>query len=134
LDELLTMNKKERTRLEVLHQLEEKRLKQRKAAEILGGSERYIRRLLRTYCQEGERGLITKRLGVPSNNRLAPESVAKAGDLIYERCHDFGPTLAHEKLSEIHDLKISRESVRSLMAAEELWKPRKPKRPPVHQM
>ena len=134
MDELLIMSKKELTRLEVLQQLEEKRLKQRKAAEILGVSERHVRRLLRMYRQEGEKGLISKRRGKPSNNRLAREVVDKARDLIYERYHDFGPTLAQEKLSEIHDLNISRESVRSLMIAEELWKPRQVKRPPVHQM
>jgi hypothetical protein len=55
-------------------------------------------------------------------------------DLIYERYQDFGPTLAHEKLSERHGLHISRESVRGLMIAEGLWKPKKLKRPPVHQM
>jgi hypothetical protein len=128
------MSKKELTRLEVMQRLEEKRLKQKEAAELLGISERHVRRLLCAYRQDGESGLISKRRGVPSNNRLAIEVVVKARDLIYERYHDFGPTLAHEKLSEIHGLQISRESIRSLMIAEELWRPKKLKRPPVHQM
>jgi transposase len=117
-----------------MQRLEEKRLKQREAAEILGISERHVRRLLRNYRRDGERGLMSKRRGKPSNNRLAREVVAKARDLIYERYHDFGPTLAQEKLLEIHGLKISRESVRRLMIAEGLWKPKKVKRMPVHQM
>jgi len=134
LDKLLTMSKKELTRLEVMQRLEEKRLKQKEAAELLGISERHVRRLLCAYRRDGESGLISKRRGAPSNNRLAIEVVVKARDLIYERYHDFGPTLAHEKLSEIHGLQISRESIRSLMIAEELWRPKKLKRPPVHQM
>lgn len=134
MDKLLTMSKKELTRLEVIQRLEEKRLKQKEAAELLGISERHVRRLLCAYRQDGESGLISKRRGVPSNNRLAIEVVVKARDLIYERYHDFGPTLAHEKLSEIHGLQISRESIRSLMIAEELWRPKKLKRPPVHQL
>ncbi|MGD8753683.1 MAG: hypothetical protein PVG14_19800 [Anaerolineales bacterium] len=72
--------------------------------------------------------------GKPSNYRLAREVVAKVKDLIYERYHDFGPTLAQEKLLEIHGLKISRESVCSLMIAEGLWKPSGLKRMLVHQM
>ena len=46
----------------------------------------------------------------------------------------FGPTLACEKLVESEGLKISNESVRGLMIAEGLWKPRKARKVVVHQM
>lgn len=134
MDKLLTMSKKELSRLEVMQRLEEKRLKQREAAEILGISQRHVRRLLRTYRHDGESGLISKRRGSPSNNRLSSEVTVRVMDLIYKRYHDFGPTLAHEKLTESHGLQISRESVRGLMIAEGLWKPKELKRSPVHQM
>ena len=134
MDKLLTMSTKELTRLEVMKRLEEKRMKQREAAEMLAISERHVRRLYRAYKTGGSEGLISKRRGRASNNRLAPEVAAKARDLIYEHYPDFGPTLAHEKLIEMHGLKISRESVRGLMIAEGLWKPKKLKRPPVHQL
>ena len=134
MDELLTMSKKELTRLEVMVRLEEKRLKQREGAERLGISERHVRRLLRKYRKEGERGLISKRRGKASNNRMKPEVKRQAIDIIHSRYHDFGPTLAHEKLSEVHKLKLSVESVRQIMIAEGLWKPRKAKRQAVHQM
>jgi hypothetical protein len=58
----------------------------------------------------------------------------KAIDLIYEYYQDFGPTLAHEKLTEVHGLKLSDESVRRLMITERLWKPKCAKKPPVYQM
>ena len=134
MEKLLTMSKKELTRLEVMQRLEEKRLKQREAAEILGISERHVRRLYRGYRQAGEQGLISKRRGKASNHRLAPEVVVKVRDMIYERYEDFGPTLAHEKLTEVHGLNLSRESVRRIMIEEGIWKPRKVKRPLVHQM
>ena len=134
MDKLLTMSKKELTRLEIIQRIEEKRLTQRKGSEILGISERHLRRLLSAYRKEGEQGLISRRRGRPSNNRIGEELKAKVLDLIYERYADFGPTLAHEKLTEKHALKISRESVRKLMIAEGLWKPKKLKAPPVHQM
>jgi transposase len=128
------MSQKELTRLEVIQRLEEKRLRQKEAAEILGVSPRHIRRLLRAYRQEGEKGLISKRRGKPSNHRLGLAVVTQARDLIYERYSDFGPTLAQEKLSEIHGLQISRESVRQLMIAEGLWKPKKARKASIHQM
>ena len=134
MDELLTMSKKELTRLEVIQQLEQRRMRQKEAAEILGVSSRHIRRLLHSYREHKEKGLISKRRGKPSNNRLKAETKQEATDLLYSRYHDFGPTLAHEKLTEVHDLTLSVESVRQIMIAEELWKPRKVKRTAVHQM
>ncbi len=134
MDELLTMSKKELTRLEVIQQLEQRRMRQKEAAEILGVSTRHIRRLLQSYREHKEKGLISKRRGKPSNNRLKAETKQEATDLLYSRYHDFGPTLAHEKMTEVHDLTLSVESVRQIMIAEELWKPRKVKRTAVHQM
>ena len=128
------MSKTELTRLEVIRRTEEKRLRQSEAAEMLGVSERHIRRLLRAYRHEGEQGLISKRRGRPSNNRLQSEVKQAVIDLLHSRYADFGPTLAHEKLVEVHRLKLGKESVRQLMIAEGLWKPRGRKRQAVHQM
>ena len=132
--ELQTMSKQELSRLEVLQRLEEKRMKQHEAAEQLGVSVRQVKRLLRIYRQEGIAGLVSKRRGKPSNNRLAVEVKQQALGLIGERYADFGPKLAHEKLTEVHELELSVESVRQLMMAAELWQPRRAKRPVVHQM
>jgi hypothetical protein len=97
-------------------------------------SVRQIKRLYRAYKGQGAKGLISARRGKESNNRLDAVVVKQALDLIYERYRDFGPTLAHEKLVEVHGLKISDESVRRLMIAEGVWKPKRAKKPPVHQM
>lgn len=134
MDELLTMSKKELTRLEVMQRLEQGHMKQREAAESLGVTARHIRRLLQSFRQQGEQGLISKRRGKPSNNRLQAETRQQAIKLIKERYHDFGPTLAYEKLTEVHQLKLSVETVRQIMIAEEQWQPRKAKRAEAHQM
>ena len=134
MEKLLTMSKQELTRLEIIQRLEEKRMRQTEAAELMGISPRHVRRLLRAYREQGEQGLISKRRGKPSNNRLKTEVKQQAVDLLHSRYHDFGPTLAHEKLSEIHKLKLSPESVRQIMIAEGLWKSRKVKRKAVHPM
>lgn len=133
-DELLTMSNREISRLEVIQRLQEKRLSQKEAAEMLGLSTRQVKRLLRTYKAQGAKGLVSKHRGRPSNNRLDESVVQQVIDLIYARYRDFGPTLAHEKLTEVHGLQLSRESVRRIMISEGVWKARRAKRASVHQM
>jgi transposase len=128
------MSNQELTRLEVMQRLMDKRLAQKEAARMLDLSVRQIKRLFRAYKTQGAKGLISARRGKASNNRLDPQVVQQAIDLIYERYQDFGPTLAHEKLVEAHGLKLSDESVRKIMIAEGIWKPKRAKKPSVHHL
>jgi transposase len=128
------MSAKEITRLEMMQRLKDKRLTQKEAAHLLGLSTRQIKRLWRAYRKHGAQGLVSRRRGKASNNRLDAGVVQQALDLIQEKYTDFGPTLAHEKLTEVHHLTLSRESVRRIMIEEELWKPKRAKRPSAHQM
>ncbi len=130
----LTMSAAELTRLEIMHRLENKRLSQKTAAEILGLSVRQIKRIWRAYRRHGAAGLVSKKRGKPSNNRLKPGIRQQALDLLYRHYYDFGPTLAHEKLTERHHLKLAIETVRKLMIAEGLWKHKKSKKVIEHPM
>jgi transposase len=134
MDELLTMSNAEITRLEIMQRLKDKRLIQKEAARMLGISIRQVKRLYRAYKAKGASGLVSQRRGKPSHHRLAPAIVQQVIDLVYEHYRDFGPTLAHEKLTEVHGLKLSDESVRQLMIVEGIWKPKRAKKPSVHQM
>ena len=134
MDELLTMSNREITRLEIMQRLKEKRLTQKEAAGMLGISTRQVKRLWRAYRKKGAQGLVSKRRGKPSNNRLDAGVAQQALDLIKEKYEDFGPTLAHEKLTEEHQLQLSRESVRRIMIEEGVWKPKRAKQPSAHQM
>jgi transposase len=128
------MSTKELSRLEVMQRLVEKRMEQSEAASILDVSRRQIKRLLRVYRREGAKGLVSKRRGKPSNNRLPDTTKQKALDLLKSKYVGFGPTLAHEKLVEREGLQISDESLRQLMIAEELWKPRQARKVVTHPM
>lgn len=128
------MSNREISRLEVMQRLKKKQLTQKEAAQLLGISTRQVKRLWRAYCEKGAKGLVSGRRGKPSNNRLDAEVVQQALDLIQEQYKDFGPTLAHEKLTEVHQLPLSRESVRRIMIEERIWKPKRAKQPPMHQM
>jgi hypothetical protein len=128
------MSKQELSRLEVMQRLKDKRLTQEEAAQVLELSVRQIKRLFRADKAQGANGLVSARRGKASNNRLDPQIVQKAIDLIYAHYQDFGPTLAHEKLVENHQLQLSDESVRKIMIAEGIWKPKRTRQPAVHQM
>lgn len=117
-----------------MQRLKEKRLTQKEAANLLGLSTRQIKRLYRKYRREGAQGLVSQRRVQASNHRLDEKVIDRALDLIQAKYKDFGPTLAQEKLSEVDQVRISRESVRKLMIEEGLWKPRRAKKPSVHQL
>ena len=134
MDKILQMSVKELNRLEVMQKLEERRMRQKEAARILGVSVRHIKRLLKNYRHEGAQGLVSKRRGRSSNNRLSDGTSRKALGLLKSKYAGFGPTLACEKLVEVDGLQISKESVRQLMITEDLWRSRKARKAIVHQM
>jgi transposase len=134
MDELLSMSSKEITRLEAMQRIRDKRLTQKEAARMLNLSVRQVKRLYRAYKARGAKGLISARRGKPSNHRVDERVEQRALDLLKAKYEGFGPTLAHEKLTEVHGLRISRESVRKLMIIEGLWKAKRAKKPSVHQM
>ena len=98
--ELLLMSGTELDRVAVLQRVLEKRLTRRQAAEQLGISPRQARRLAKALETGGPSALVHKRRGRPGNRALPVELRDRAVALIRERYHDFGPTLAREKLAE----------------------------------
>jgi hypothetical protein len=130
----LLMSRKELNRLEVMQKLSEQCLGQKEAGIVLHLSTRQIKRLLKAYRKRGAAGLVSKHRGRKGNNRLSEEVKRRALNLLKTKYKGFGPTLAHEKLVERDKLRLSDESVRQLMIAEDLWKPRKAKKVVIHQL
>jgi hypothetical protein len=127
------MSDGELTRLEVLRDLDHGRLTSETAAQLLRLGRRQVFRLLRAYRTEGPTGLISKRRGRRSNRRK-PEAFRRAVlALIREWYWDFGPTLAAEKLREVHGIALGRETLRLWMIEAGLWLDRKQRRKRVHQ-
>ena len=94
-----------------------------------GGSQR----LIRSYKEEGHRGLISKRRGKANPRKMPVGEKLKIVATIREKYHDFGPTFASEKLREQENILVSRETVRKLMIEEGLWEVQKKKEKKVHQ-
>ena len=132
-ENLVTMSKKELSRYTALEQVLEKRMKQVKAAEMLGISERHFRRLIKAYKEQGAAGLLSKKRGKPSNRRLPEKLKSKTLNLMKTKYEGFGPTLGSEKLKENEEITISKETLRQWMIEEGLWKDRKLKKPKLHQ-
>jgi len=63
----------------------------------------------------GAAGLVSKKRSRPSNRRHSEEFRNAALDLIRERYLDFGPTLAREKLIELHHISLAKETLRQWM-------------------
>lgn len=120
-------------RLKIIQDVVDRRLTTQMAAQRLGISARQCRRLLLRYRESGPLGMANRRRGKPSNNQL-PDGLAQyALNIIRVRYTDFGPTLACEKLAELHDVHLSKETVRSLMVKAGLWIPRKQRAPKIQQ-
>ena len=118
----LTMG--ELDRLQIMTQLAERRLARRRAAALLGLSERQVRRIYRAFRRAGAAGLASRRRGRPSNRRLTATVREQALALVRERYADFGPTFAHQKLTEDHGLVLSVETLRGWLITAGLWLPR----------
>src|SRR5512139_656021 len=115
MEEIIAMSSKEISRLEVMQRLKDKRLRQKEAAQLLGLSVRQVKRLWKKYGKQAAKGLVSKKRGQVSNNHLDAGVVQAVLDLLKSKYPDFGPTLAHEKIVEVHRIEISRESVRKIM-------------------
>lgn len=120
-------------RLRILQDVIDRRLTTRLAATRLEISDRHCRRLFERCREHGPLSLVNRRRGQPGNRQLMPGLAERALRIIRERYADFGPTLACEKLAEIHDLYLAKETVRKLMTRDGLWTPRKLRPPRMHQ-
>ena len=133
MEKVFFMTQKELSIYDLILKVEEKRISQMKASELLNISERHFRRLLKAYREEGPSGLMSKKRGKPSNHRLPEKLKIKAIGLIQKKYSDFGPTLVKEKLLENHNIKISVETLRQWMLQTEIWHEKRRKKLKLHQ-
>src|SRR5271154_7616410 len=77
------------------------------AAEILGISDRHMRRWRERYVEEGYNGLLDRRRGKPSRRRVALATVEKVFALYREKYFDLNVRHFHEKLEAEHGIELS---------------------------
>ena len=88
--------------LNILHRWESAELNQEEAAELLGIDVRTFRRWTRRYEEEGEAGLVDRRLGKASGKRVPVDRAEEVERLYRERYQGFTLKHFHEHLVKDH--------------------------------
>jgi len=124
-EDIITMTKRELERYQVIGACRRREISQAKAGELLGLSERHVRRLVKRVREAGMRGLKHGNRGRISPRKMSLELEERIASIIGERYPDFTPLHAAEKLWERHRVRVSREKVRLIMMAKGLWRRRR---------
>jgi hypothetical protein len=131
--ERIAMSQQERDWLEWLKRAKEGVITQRQAAEKMGITDRWVRKLLMEMKREGDRVVVHGLRGRVSNRRIVEATRQQAMELLQQpEWHDFGPTFASEQLAKRHGIQASKETVRAWMIQGGLWKSRSRRLMDVH--
>ena len=110
--DMITMSRRESKTLHIIHQALDKKITQGEAAEIIGLSDRQIRRLIKRVRIEGDEGICHRSRGRSSNRCIPKKIKEKTLRLFREKYKDFNLAHATEKLFELHGIRLSDETLR----------------------
>jgi transposase len=131
--ERIGMSQEERDWLDWLKRARDEKMTQREAAERMGVSERWVRKLLQRMKREGDRVVVHGLRGRASNRKIAPKVQAQAIQILKQPdWHDFGPRFASEQLAKRHRIQLSDETLRRWMITAGLWKSKSRKLQVMH--
>jgi len=123
--ERIAMSQEERDWLAWLKRAQDRVVTQRQAAEKMGVSDRWVRKLLVRMKTEGDAVVVHGLRGRSSNRRIDEQTQARVVELLKQpEWYDFGPTFASQQLAKRHGINVSKETVRAWMAVAGLWKSR----------
>ncbi len=120
MEDRISMSKTDLKRLRIVHKVINKQITQTQAGELIGVGDRQIRRLVSRVAGDGDTGIIHKSVGKESNNKLAAELKQNVLNIYKEKYGDFSPTFFGEKLSEIHSIKVSKETLRKWLLQDDI--------------
>jgi len=127
------MTQAERDRLVALKKAKKKLITQREAAEELGLSVRHVKRLIYAVKKHGDKAVVHKLRGKPSNRKIEDGIEREAVKILSAPVYKgFGPTLAAEYLAKKHGIEASKETVRQWMMRAKLWRGKKAKVNNIH--
>lgn len=118
------MSQQERDWLDWLKRARDGKMTQREAAERMGVSDRWVRKLLRRMEKQGDAIVVHGLRGRNSNRKIADKTRAAALAILRRpEWHDFGPTFAAEQLWKRHRIEVGKETLRGWMIEDGLWQP-----------
>jgi transposase len=131
--ERIAMSQQERDELDWLRRAQEGSISQREAAQKMGVSDRWVRKLLKRMIKEGDAVVVHGLRGRPSNRKLPAETQRQVVKLLKQPdWHDFGPTFASQQLAKRHGIEVSDETVRKWMIEAGLWQSKSQRLGEVH--
>ena len=72
-EDIIMLSQTELIRLHIVQKILNKELNHKEASDVLSLSERQIRRIVSRIKSDGDRGIVHKSRGKPSNRRIAPK-------------------------------------------------------------
>jgi transposase len=131
--ERIAMSQEERDCLNWLKRAQARSMSQREAAEKMGVSARWVRKLLKRMAQQGDGVVVHGLRGRPSNRKLSAQTQRQALAILKQPdWHDFGPTFASEQLAKRHQIQVGKETLRGWMMEAGLWKSKSRRLQQVH--
>lgn len=123
----VSLTNRELRRLEIINRLIRKQINGTQSSELTGLSVRQIKRLKAKVIKDGDKGIAHGNRGLASNFKMPANENGLITSLLHEHYYDYGPTLAAEKLSELHKIDRDPKTIRAIMINEKLWTPRRKK-------
>jgi transposase len=121
--ERIAMSQTERDDLDWLKRVEAGSMTQREAAEKMGVTARWVRKLVKRMKKEGDAVVVHGLRGRTSNRQLSDKTRRQALAILKKPdWHDFGPTFAAEQLAKRHEIHVGKETLRGWMIDAGLWK------------
>ena len=122
----IPMSSKELKYVEIIPRVIANELNGVEAAELLGVTDRTVRRLKAVVKKHGSSALAHKGRGRTGNHRIPENERRKIENLLIDKYYDFTPTFAAEKLDEIHGMKHDRKTIGAIMIDLGLKEPPRP--------
>ena len=110
-DEVLIMDAQEQLTLDIVVKISAGQMPRRLGQQVLGVSERTLRRYLRGYQRRGALFVKHGNYNKPAANRLDPSLKKQVLALVLERYFDFNLTHCLEKLQQEHGFKLSHDTL-----------------------
>jgi transposase len=126
--ETISMSQRERHRLEAFSRVRRGEITLVKASELLGLSYRQARRCFARYGEEGDKGLIHRLRGQPSNRQADARRKRRVLSLYEKKYADYGPTLAAECMAVDDQVTVPVETLRQWLLSAGMWRKKRRRR------
>jgi hypothetical protein len=113
-EDLITLSQREIERLRIIHKVMDRQVRQVKASELLGITDRQVRNIMVKIREKGDEAIAHGNRGRAAPNKMGAEVEDRIARIVKRRYQDFGPTLASEKLAEREGIHVGREKLRQI--------------------